>query len=74
MTTLEQLAGSSGDTFDDLDAEILKASTDEIVNRTRLLENDVKVLIAFIHRYIEAFVLYCILFIVYGIWPVIVNI
>ncbi|TPX52044.1 hypothetical protein SeMB42_g01681 [Synchytrium endobioticum] len=32
------------DSFDDLDAEILKASTDEIVNRTKLLENDVKVM------------------------------
>lgn len=31
------------DEMEDLGQEILKASTDEIANRTRLLENDIKV-------------------------------
>jgi hypothetical protein len=38
MATLEQV------TFDDeLDREIQSMSTDDVVNRTKLLENDIKV-------------------------------
>jgi len=46
MSTLEELASaenSKGDDFSDLDQEILRASTDEVVNRTKLLENETKV-------------------------------
>ncbi|KAI9358311.1 P-loop containing nucleoside triphosphate hydrolase protein [Zopfochytrium polystomum] len=38
----EQAAAADGD--DDLGADILRASTDEIVNRIKLLENDIKVM------------------------------
>ena len=38
MTDLDQIALQ-----DEIDKEILNTSTDDIVNRTRLLENDIKV-------------------------------
>ncbi|KAI8805073.1 P-loop containing nucleoside triphosphate hydrolase protein [Cladochytrium replicatum] len=51
MATLEELVGKGadgsdapGDDYDDLGQEILRASTDEIYNRQKLLENDIKVM------------------------------
>ncbi|KAI9005617.1 P-loop containing nucleoside triphosphate hydrolase protein [Hyaloraphidium curvatum] len=49
MATLEDIAKASSenataDPFADIDAEILRLSTDEIQNRTRLLENEQKLL------------------------------
>ena len=38
MTTLEEVSID-----DEMDREILNSSTDDIVNRTRLLENEIKV-------------------------------
>jgi 26S proteasome regulatory subunit T5 len=38
MATLEEVSLE-----DDIDQEILNSSTDDIINRTRLLENDIKV-------------------------------
>jgi len=38
MATLEQVSLE-----DEIDQEILNSSTDDIINRTRLLENDIKV-------------------------------
>jgi hypothetical protein len=38
MATLEEVSID-----DEIDQEILKSSTDDIVNRTRLLENEIKV-------------------------------
>jgi hypothetical protein len=38
MATLEEVSLE-----DEIDQEILNSSTDDIVNRTRLLENDIKV-------------------------------
>ena len=43
MATLEEVSID-----DEIDREILSLSTDDIINRTRLLENDIKVLI---HQY-----------------------
>ena len=39
MATLEEVHIE-----DEIDQEILKSSTDDIINRTRLLENDIKVI------------------------------
>ena len=36
------------DDLEDLGAEILRSSTDDIINRTKLLENDIKVLLIFL--------------------------
>ncbi|KAF0507843.1 P-loop containing nucleoside triphosphate hydrolase protein [Gigaspora rosea] len=46
MTTLEdkELWGQAEDGLEDLGQEILKSSTDDIINRTRLLENEIKVM------------------------------
>ncbi|CAG8803931.1 19677_t:CDS:2 [Racocetra persica] len=46
MTTLEDKAlwGQNEDGLEDLGQEILKSSTDDIINRTRLLENEIKVM------------------------------
>jgi 26S proteasome regulatory subunit T5 len=47
MTTLEDKAiwdQAEADDAEDLGQEILRANTDEIVNRTKLLENDIKVM------------------------------
>ncbi|CAG8593276.1 18773_t:CDS:2 [Racocetra fulgida] len=46
MTTLEDKAlwGQNEDGLEDLGQEILKSSTDDIINRTRLLENEIKLL------------------------------
>jgi len=35
------------DDLEDLGAEILRSSTDDIINRTKLLENDIKVIIKY---------------------------
>lgn len=45
QNTLEQAAATAdAEAMDeDLGADILKASSEEITNRTRLLENDIKV-------------------------------
>ena len=45
MTTLEDKAiwEKAEEEEEDLGADILKSSTDDIINRTRLLENDIKV-------------------------------
>ena len=43
MATLEEVSID-----DELDREILNSSTDDIINRTRLMENEIKVLI---HQY-----------------------
>jgi hypothetical protein len=40
MATLEEVGIE-----DELDREILNSSTDDIINRTRLMENEIKVLI-----------------------------
>jgi 26S proteasome regulatory subunit T5 len=39
MATLEEVSVE-----DEIDKEILNSSTDDIINRTRLLDNDIKVL------------------------------
>ncbi len=45
MTTLEDKAIWDESTVDELlGQEILKASTEEIINRTKLLENDIKIM------------------------------
>ncbi|KAI8928352.1 P-loop containing nucleoside triphosphate hydrolase protein [Entophlyctis helioformis] len=47
MTTLEDKAiwdAAAGDDLADLGDDILRASTDEIANRTKLLENDIKIM------------------------------
>ncbi|KAJ3215724.1 26S proteasome regulatory subunit 6A [Clydaea vesicula] len=45
MTSLEEkIAAANVEEEEDLGAEILRASTDEISNRTKLLENDIKVM------------------------------
>ncbi|KAI8821454.1 P-loop containing nucleoside triphosphate hydrolase protein [Fimicolochytrium jonesii] len=44
MATLEDLSKNVEQEEDIIGQEILKASTDEIANRTRLLENDIKVM------------------------------
>ncbi|KAJ1951217.1 26S proteasome regulatory subunit 6A, partial [Dispira parvispora] len=36
--------GNAPSPFDDLDSEILRSSTDDIINRTRLIENEIRVL------------------------------
>lgn len=45
MTTLDEKAiwDKAEEELEDLGAEILRASTEDIVNRTRLLENEIKV-------------------------------
>jgi hypothetical protein len=46
MTTLEDKAiweSAEADAMEDLGQEILKSSTDDIINRIKLLENDIKV-------------------------------
>ena len=43
MATLEEIAATNEGI--ELDDEILRSSTDDIVTRTRLLENDIKVCI-----------------------------
>lgn len=42
--TLESLAAEQQEEEEQLDNEILRASTDEIVNRIKLLENDIKIM------------------------------
>lgn len=44
MTTLEDKAiwEKAEEEEEDLGADIIKSSTDDIINRTRLLENDIK--------------------------------
>jgi len=44
MATLEEVS-----VVDEIDQEILNSSTDDIINRTRLLENEIKVLISAVH-------------------------
>ena len=41
MATLEEV-----NVEEELDKEILNSSTDDIINRTRLLDNDIKVLLS----------------------------
>lgn len=43
MATLEDKSLWENDQNDDLEAEILRLNNEEITNRTRLLENDIKV-------------------------------
>jgi hypothetical protein len=43
MATLEDKSLWENDQNDDLEAEILRLSNEEVTNRTRLLENDIKV-------------------------------
>ena len=40
MATLEEVSID-----DEIDREILNSSTDDVINRTRLMENEIKVLI-----------------------------
>jgi hypothetical protein len=52
MTTLEDkvIWEKAEEEEEDLGADIMKSSTDDIINRTRLLENDIKVNFHFFFR------------------------
>ncbi|KAJ1933314.1 26S proteasome regulatory subunit 6A, partial [Linderina macrospora] len=44
MDSLAQAAAATADDFSDLDAEIRRSGTDEIRSRTRLIDNEIRVL------------------------------
>ncbi|KAJ2440890.1 26S proteasome regulatory subunit 6A, partial [Coemansia sp. RSA 2424] len=50
MDSLAQAAAATADDFGDLDAEIKRSSNDEISSRTRLIENEIRVLKSEHHR------------------------
>ncbi|KAJ2744344.1 26S proteasome regulatory subunit 6A [Coemansia sp. BCRC 34301] len=50
MDSLAQAAAATADDFSDLDAEIKRSSNDEISSRTRLIENEIRVLKSEHHR------------------------
>ncbi|KAJ2424322.1 Calpain-2 catalytic subunit, partial [Coemansia sp. RSA 2531] len=50
MDSLAQAAAATTDDFGDLDAEIKRSSNDEISSRTRLIENEIRVLKSEHHR------------------------
>ncbi|KAJ2338111.1 26S proteasome regulatory subunit 6A [Coemansia sp. RSA 2671] len=50
MDSLAQAATATADDFGDLDAEIKRSSNDEISSRTRLIENEIRVLKSEHHR------------------------
>ncbi|KAJ2644729.1 26S proteasome regulatory subunit 6A, partial [Coemansia sp. RSA 1287] len=50
MTSLEQAAATTGEDFSDLDAEIKRSSNAEISSRSRLIDNEIRVLKSDYHR------------------------
>ncbi|KAJ2814293.1 26S proteasome regulatory subunit 6A, partial [Coemansia furcata] len=50
MDSLAQAAAATADDFGDLDAEIKRSSNEEISSRTRLIENEIRVLKSEHHR------------------------